>query len=388
MTDQILFVDDEPYLLQSFQRELGFLYEIQTAQSGLDGMNRLRTNPKIAVVVADYRMPQMNGIQFLALVREEFPNVVRVMLTGNADLPTAIEAVNEGQVFRFLLKPCPMDTMQPALESSVKQHHLIIAEKELLENTLLESVNMLTEVINIVNPLAYGRALRIRQWVYHVVRAMHIEPVWEFELAAALANLGWIIFPPAMLDRLAKSSPLSPEDLLLYAKHPFIAMNLIGRIPRLGRVARMIAGQERSIQDLCLEPTNSDSYIADLGSHMLRTCSEFDRLLQAGMLPGEALQVLREQNGAFLPAILDALEELKISALPSDGAGLVAEAVEIEDLASGMRLAEPIKDSFGKVLYPSGTIVDRQMILDLFRFSIRPGYIPNHVQVFRAANGQ
>jgi CheY-like chemotaxis protein len=385
MSDQILFVDDEPYLLQSFQRELGFTYDIQTAQSGLEGIHRLRTNPNIAVVVADYRMPQMNGIQFLSLVREEFPNVVRVMLTGNADLLTAIEAVNKGQVYRFLLKPCPMEIMGPALEDSVRQRHLLIAEKELLENTLLESVNMLTEVLNIVNPLAYGRSLRIRQWVYHAVRAMHLQPAWEFELAAALANVGWIIFPSSMLDRLSKNVALPQEDLLLYAKHPFIAMNLIGRIPRLGRVARMIAGQERSIQDLCLEPSNNESYIVDLGSHLLQVCSEFDRLLQAGMLPQDAIHGMRERTGAFLPAILDALDELKIAAMQNEGAGLVVEAVELEDLSSGMRLAEAICDPFSKVLFPSGTIVDRQMILDLFRLSVRPGYIPKQVQVVRAS---
>lgn len=386
MADHVLFVDDEPFLLQSFQRELGFAYEIQTATSGLDALNRLRMNSSIAVVVADYRMPQMNGIQFLALVREEFPNVVRVMLTGNADLPTAIQAVNEGQVFRFLLKPCPTDSMQSALNDSVRQYHLEVAEKELLENTLLESVNMLTEVISIVNPLAYGKSLRIRQWVCHVVRTMRLEPAWEFELAAALSNLGWIIFPPAMLERLAQNQPMQPEDLLLYGKHPFIALNLIGRIPRLGGVARMIAGQDRSIQDLCLEPLNKEAYTVDLGSHILHACSEFDGLLQGGMLPADAVAVMREKSGNFLPKLLDALGELKTGAEESSETGPVAEIVEIEDLEVGMRLVEPLKDSFGKILYPMGTIVDRQMILELFRLSIRPGYIPSHLQILRAAS--
>src|SRR5205085_9651219 len=89
-----------------------------------------------AVVVADMRMPKMDGVELLSRLRTLTPTTVRIMLTGNADQQTAIDAVNEGHIFRFLNKPCPPETLEKTLRAALNQHHLITAEKELLELTL------------------------------------------------------------------------------------------------------------------------------------------------------------------------------------------------------------------------------------------------------------
>src|SRR4030042_1805929 len=89
-----------------------------------------------AVIVSDLKMPGMNGIKFLSKVREMAPDSVRVMLTGFAELQTAIDAVNEGNIFRFLTKPCPPDILSRALDMGIEQYRLITAERELLEQTL------------------------------------------------------------------------------------------------------------------------------------------------------------------------------------------------------------------------------------------------------------
>jgi DNA-binding NtrC family response regulator len=80
-----------------------------------------------AVIVTDERMPGMDGIQVLAKVREVMPDTVRVMLTGKYDIDTAIEPVNQGEIFRFLTKPCDTETFIKALEDGIKQYHRNIA---------------------------------------------------------------------------------------------------------------------------------------------------------------------------------------------------------------------------------------------------------------------
>src|ERR1700682_6028519 len=103
---KILFVDDEPELLTSFKRTLRDSYDVETANSGIEGLKALAERGPYAVIVADMRMPGMNGIEFLVRASEEAPDSVRLMLTGDADQQTSVEAINKGQIFRFLTKPC------------------------------------------------------------------------------------------------------------------------------------------------------------------------------------------------------------------------------------------------------------------------------------------
>ena len=135
MSDKILFVDDEENILQSIKRELRKRFEVFTACGGTEALDVLRKDGPFAVIVSDMRMPVMDGIQLLTTVKDIYPETVRLMLTGNADQETAIEAVNKGAIFRFLNKPCPTPTLAMALALAVRQYRLITAEKELLNKT-------------------------------------------------------------------------------------------------------------------------------------------------------------------------------------------------------------------------------------------------------------
>ena len=105
MNQRVLFVDDEPNVLEGIQRTLRKQVELQTASSGAEALNLMRETGPFALVVSDMRMPAMNGTQFLAKVREQEPDTVRMILSGQADLADTIAAVNEGHIYRFLSKP-------------------------------------------------------------------------------------------------------------------------------------------------------------------------------------------------------------------------------------------------------------------------------------------
>src|SRR6266545_5472783 len=141
-SNRILFVDDDPNALAGFQRALKGQFEIEIAQGSQHGLNALATRPPYAVIVSDMRMPVMNGVKFLHRVQEVAPDTVRIMLTGNADLQTAIDAVNESSVFQFLCKPCPPGQLAKTLAAGVAHYELICRERELLEKTLQGSVKV------------------------------------------------------------------------------------------------------------------------------------------------------------------------------------------------------------------------------------------------------
>jgi serine phosphatase RsbU (regulator of sigma subunit) len=119
MKDRVLLVDDDAMVLAGLKRHLRNQFRIETALSGEQGLKRIEENGPYAVIVSDFSMPGMNGIEFLCRVKETDPDSVRMMLTGSADMSTAIQAVNEGSIFQFHLKPCPADTLGKAIQSGI-----------------------------------------------------------------------------------------------------------------------------------------------------------------------------------------------------------------------------------------------------------------------------
>jgi DNA-binding NtrC family response regulator len=120
MNRDILFVDDDANLLNAYQRQLRKLFNVSTALSGPEGLATMRTK-SFAVVVSDMRMPGMNGLEFLAKVREIEPGAIRIILTGNADLAIDNNRVNSDVFFRILNKPCSRDCLTASLQEAIDE---------------------------------------------------------------------------------------------------------------------------------------------------------------------------------------------------------------------------------------------------------------------------
>jgi len=105
MAEKILLVDDDCNILDAYRRSLSREFLMETAVGGEQALKLLAQDDPFAVVVSDMRMPGMDGIQLLNTIKSQSPDTIRVMLTGNADMDTAIKAINEGSIFRFLNKP-------------------------------------------------------------------------------------------------------------------------------------------------------------------------------------------------------------------------------------------------------------------------------------------
>ena len=132
---KVLFVDDDPNILAAFQRQLRKKMPVETVNSGSDGLEAIRVRGPFSVVVTDYCMPEMNGIEFLTRVRQVAPETVRVLLTGSADLNAAIQAVNQGNIFRFLTKPCSPDELTGALNAGIAEYRRTRKERKFNQRT-------------------------------------------------------------------------------------------------------------------------------------------------------------------------------------------------------------------------------------------------------------
>jgi two-component system cell cycle response regulator len=122
MRERVLFVDDDTNLLDSVQRNFRRKYECYTASSANQALDLMNADEPFGIVVADLRMPGENGIGFLERSRKLFPDTIRIMLTGFADMETALEAINRGGVFSFLQKPFDTGDLSSVLQAASMEH--------------------------------------------------------------------------------------------------------------------------------------------------------------------------------------------------------------------------------------------------------------------------
>ncbi|HAI13308.1 MAG TPA: hypothetical protein DCM28_16490, partial [Phycisphaerales bacterium] len=244
--ETILFVDDEPNVLSGIRRQLHKTFHVVTAEGPHKALEVIKesTTP-FAIIVADMRMPQINGVELLKQVATLTPNTVRMMLTGNADQQTAIDAINLGNIFRFLNKPCSPEQLTQAIEAGIKQYRLVTAERELLEKTLRGSIRILTEILSIADPESFGRSEKIRHKIKLMLPKMQLDKPWELDLAAMLAPLGTVTIPRDLIIKQANDESLLANERQVIDSAPEIAHRLIQNIPRLGEVSQIVLYQKK-----------------------------------------------------------------------------------------------------------------------------------------------
>ncbi len=350
MNDRVLFVDDEANVLHSIKRQLRKKISVFTAISGADALEIIKNaSDPFAVIVSDMRMPEMSGVQLLARVREIAPDTVRMMLTGNADQETAIEAVNQGSIFRFLTKPCPPDLFENSIRDAIKQYHLIISEKELLDQTLSGSIKVMTEILSQVSPAAFSRAYRIKSYVAQVISALNLPNKWEISIAALLSQLGCVTLPTDLIEKVYADVPLTPDEQEMFNSHPDVGAKLLYNIPRFQNIAAMIALQRKRYDAYTGKPGTRDEKIIWIGAQILKAVIDLDQYLFKGLTLMKALDKMEAREGEYNPNILKLLTSIKASRKKYQVKPLTLDAIQV-----GMVLNQDVIAKNGLLLASKG----------------------------------
>jgi len=375
MPAKILLVDDEPAVLAGYERTLYRDFDVSTAVGGELGLKAIQSSGPFAVVISDMRMPGMSGAQFLAKMRQSNPETVRMLLTGYTDLGAAMEAVNEGNIFRFLTKPCAKEILVPAINSGVQQYELIRSEKELLEKTLLGSIKVLADVLGASSPEAFGRSMRIAQFVRHIANKFPFAFRWRLEAAATLSQLGCVTLDIDLVRRSVAGEKLSPEDQARFDTHPKAAMRLLAVIPRLEPTAWMI-GQQLLLEIPTQVPDLPASAMKEtvFGARVLKMAVAFDQLRLKLSSDADAIARLHTRRTEFERELVDALNGIR-----AVGGGMEPRRVSTLKLATGMVLDQDVRNKEGMLLVAKGQEITSAVLLKLENFA-KAGLIEKEVQ--------
>jgi len=369
MTDKILFVDDESNVIQSMKRQLRKRFPMQTALSGDEALRKIKEEGPFAVIVSDMRMPGMNGIELLKKVKNLYPDTVRIMLTGNADQETAIEAVNSGEIFRFLTKPCSTAVLVPALALAQRHYRLINAEKELLQQTLMGSITVLSELLSQANPTVFSAGRRIKRYATHAAQKMDLPNIWQIEVAAMLAQIGCISLPSDVINKQYAGLPLDEEEERMWTDYPEIGARLLDNIPRLESVTKIIRRQQKNFDAFDEELKTREFEEVLVGAQILKAVIDLDLLLHQGYDLRKAIVRLQARKGTYNPDVLAVLGDIPFQ----DNIRHVSLA--IEDITVGMIAGEDITAKNGALILPKGQKITWSSLQGLYNFNRKVGIV-------------
>lgn len=349
MSAKVLFVDDEPNVLQSIRRTLRKEFDLDTAEGGEEALSLLNANGTYAVIVSDMRMPGMNGVELLAQAKVETPDTVRMMLTGNADQQTAVDAVNHGDIFRFMNKPCETEELASAVRSGIRQHQLITAERELLEKTLRGSIKALADILSLTDPEVFGRTTRFKNRVKQLASVLSLADSWQFESAAMLSQIGCVTVSQEVVRQRANGETMSAAEMSEFAAHAAVGADLVMKIPRMEDIAQSIRYQEKNFDGSGFPKDGPTGDTIPLGARLLKVVIDLDAAESSGLDPTAALEKLKQHASCYDPAILAALEISLGQEL-----ALRSTTMDIRKLTDSMVLAEDVVTSDNVLLIAKG----------------------------------
>jgi len=391
MGDRILLVDDEQRLLDGLRRTLRGRYVISTAASGDEGLAVVEAsvqegNP-FAVVVSDMMMPGMSGAEFLTLLRPVLPDAALLILSGQADLTSTITAVNNANLFRFLTKPCETDDLARALDAALRQHQLLVSERELLQRTLTGAVDVLTDVLSMASPAASRRTERTRGIVRAAAELLGLDDDWRLPVAAMLSHLGCIALPQAVLERVDAGEPVVGAEREMWHAHPETGRRLLARIPRLEQVAEWVGAQPVGVTaadapgpPILASGTGTGTGVGtgpragdvgtgeDVAAALLPAVAAFLAHHDARTAPRDAARRLTA-TGRYPAAVIEAV----LTAMAQQAPRGVPAEMRVHALRPGMVINGDVRTVTGLVLVREGERVTEALIARLCNFAATVG---------------
>ncbi|MFC5302545.1 HD domain-containing phosphohydrolase [Azospira restricta] len=396
---RLLCVDDEPNILSSLRRLLRSSgYQVTLANSGAEGLEAL-AKEEADLVISDMRMPVMDGAQFLDQVRQRWPDTVRILLTGYADIASTVAAINRGEIFRYIAKPWDdeevLQTIRKALERkalerekarlealTVRQNEELKAlnqsleEKvqartqelalanEKLKGSFLTSVKVFANLIELREGALAGHSRRVADLARKIAAKMGLagRDLQDVFLAGLLHDIGKIGLPDSLLAK--PVTHMSGDDLGAYRKHTIKGEQSLMALDELRGAAALLRSHHERFDGQGF-PDGLSGLAIPLGARILALANDYDGL-QIGIIsprrlnPEEAKKLIVDGRGKrYDPQVVDAFLSIFGSVEPEPGGGVL---VPLADLQPGMVLARDLVTRDGVLLLAADYLLDERLI--------------------------
>ncbi len=412
--ETLLFVDDEANILSSLKRLFRPLgYRILTAESGAQGLE-IMEREAIDLVVSDMRMPGMNGAQFLEQVNERWPETVRMLLTGYAEIGATIDAINKGHIYRYISKPWEDNDIVLAIRHALRQKQLERANRGLEELTrrqneelkelnanleekvkarteelrqtmgflevaheklkkgFITSIRVFSNLIEMREGAMAGHSRRVAELSRAIAQQMGMnEPdAQDVFLAALLHDVGKIGLPDHLLEKPFAS--LTTEERIEVIKHPVKGQTALMALEQLHGAAKLIRSHHERFDGLGY-PDKLVGLEIPLGARIIALANEYDAvqigtLLSKRLKQSDAVLFIQEGKGRrYDPAVVDAF----MTVMGASGETALAEAeltLHSEYVRPGMVLSRDLMSKQGELLLSKDYLLDAALIEQIRNF--------------------
>lgn len=354
---RVLCVDDEPNVLDALERNLGEHFDVVTAIGGEAGLVALGEHGPFDVVISDMRMPGMNGAVFLSHARRMAPDTVRLLLTGQSDANAARDAVNEGQIARYLEKPCPVEKLTTIIEECHEQRRRMLAERELLESTVAGSIKLLSDVLALTAPACFRDSAVVLGVVEHMCARLGLVDTWKFRTAASLHALGFVAIPTELLDKHHAGTKLTAAEQSQLATVPEIGARLLLDIPRFREVAEIVRRHREPIPATAPDDITRGAAMIGIARAVLESAGPTRRIAQVA----RSLAPTHNELGRALLALLDDYQARR----PGDE----VLHLRVPELRAGLVLEEDLTTRSGTVLFSRGNVISAPVLERIRRYA-------------------
>ena len=239
----ILIVDDEENNLQLLKRTFRGSYNILTAHNGLEALEVVKQfGDKISLIVSDQKMPVMEGTEFLKKVRETNPQIIKILLTGHVDTDIIVAAINDCDLFQYILKPFEPEELKIAVESGINKYSMATNNKVFykeLKELFYKTIRAISNALDTKDSYTNGHSLRVTLYSMILARELNLDDTYmeDIEIAGLLHDIGKIAMPKSIL---CKNGKLTDEEFLVMKSHPVRGEKIVINIKKLQMISEWV----------------------------------------------------------------------------------------------------------------------------------------------------
>lgn len=385
---RVLIVDDEEIVLVGLRESLAREgYEVVTASNALSGLEALKTGP-FAVILSDQQMPWMTGLEFLAQVREMQPHASRILITAVLSLETVVEAINKGEIYRFVIKPWLREELLATVRNAAQRYELLCRHSELqaaalsvnqrltelnqrlqdqmqriadqnqqlqtlneaLHTNLQHTVQLCVQVMETFHPTLGSQARRVYEICKLMADSLDLPEAERhcLEVSAWLHDVGLIGVPRDVIRRWQQEpNTLSEAERVLIEQHPILGQELVQFVHHLEDVGPVVRAHHERYDGTGYPDRKSGENTPWL-SRLLAVAVSFAELSAATR---DAVELIKMASGAaFDPEAV----RVFLRVLPKSSIPRKQREVLLSELRPGMVLAKGIYTANGLLLIPEG----------------------------------